>query len=85
MNRLFDDNHFDKFVDSTSKLIGISNRLITMLKALRERLNNYDDSGKTDDQILNDPNWHEIVDQTSEIIQTWKSEQSKWNSQESGN
>ncbi|WP_343704734.1 hypothetical protein [Chitinophaga sp.] len=70
MCTLFDDYQFDDFVDKISFELKLSNTLIWELKKLRESLNNYD-AKDTDEEIINDPKWGEIVGQAQKVIEKW--------------
>jgi hypothetical protein len=70
MNRLFDDNNFDDFVERTSFDIGLSNNTIFELNKLRELLNNYKEKD-TDEEVINDTEWEKIVIQAQTVIKKW--------------
>ena len=71
MCRLFDDDLFDEFViticQKTAKNASLAEKLIT----LQTKLNSYDDSGKEDIDILNDPHWYVIIDIAQDIVAHW--------------
>jgi len=73
MNRLFDDNGFDNFVDKTVANAGYSSNLILALKKLRDLLNTYHDE-KDDEEIIRDPEWITITNQAKTVIQIWDDE-----------
>lgn len=70
MCRLFDDNDFDSFVDKTSKEIGLSKEVITELIKLRFLLNSYLEKG-TDEEIIQDIEWHKVSNQAKKVIELW--------------
>ena len=70
MCSLFDDFHFDDFVDKTAAEIGLSDDTILELNNLRELLNNYKEK-ESDEEIINDPEWEKIVEQAKIVIKKW--------------
>lgn len=76
MNRLFDDNDFDNFIDKAAANAGFSSNLILELKRLRYLLNTYNDK-KDDGDIIRDPEWKKIINQAKTVVQIWDNELSK--------
>ena len=70
VNSLFDDFNFDIFIDNTAAQNGLSNSSIFELSKLRELLNNYNKMS-SDEEIINDPEWKEIVEQAKLVINEW--------------
>lgn len=70
MCSLFDDFNFDDFVDNRASQIGLSNSVIFELNKLRELLNNYNEKD-SDEEIINDPEWKKIVEQSKIVIEKW--------------
>lgn len=70
MCRLFDDNHFDIFVDKTARQEGMSEKVVFELDKLRQLLNDYEEK-EADEAIINDPNWKIIVMQAKKVIEEW--------------
>ncbi|MGK6353527.1 hypothetical protein [Parapedobacter sp. DT-150] len=71
MNRLFDDNDFDAFIDNGAKRSGISSDVIYEMRKLRDLLNGYKER-EDDEAIINDPKWLVIVQQAKNVISLWK-------------
>ena len=67
---LFDDNDFDSFIDSEATKVGLSSTAISELDKLRNFLNNYHEK-KSDEEILNDPEWLKIVNQAKIVLEKW--------------
>lgn len=74
MCTLFDDYAFDEFVDNEIKQIGISTQFEKALIKLRDDLDRYDESNKTQRDIINDPQWEMIMMQAKLVIEFWDSE-----------
>ena len=70
MCRLFDDNRFDDFIDNRASTLGLSNSTIFELNKLRESLNNYHEK-ETDEEIIGDSKWAEVVEQAKKVIHEW--------------
>ncbi len=70
MCMLFDNFNFDDFIDKTSSEIGLSTSLIFELNKLRSLLNNYKEK-ESDEEILNDPEWGNIIEQAKIVIKEW--------------
>jgi len=75
MCSLFDDFGFDNFVDNGANKIGLPNSLILELDKLRGLLNNYVEK-ESDEEIINDIEWHKIVEQAKAVINKWEN---TWN------
>lgn len=74
MNRLFDDDKFDLFIDKGARELGVAPTVILKLDQLRSMLNSYEEGAKTDSDILNDPHWSLISDHASLAVKTWNEE-----------
>ncbi|MDD2576668.1 MAG: hypothetical protein PHV76_04110 [Bacteroidales bacterium] len=72
MCSLFDDFHFDDFIDETALKIGLSNSTILELNKLRDMLNNYNEGNKSYEEIINDTEWLKVVEQAQEVLKIWK-------------
>jgi hypothetical protein len=59
MCKLFDDFHFDDFIDIDWQQFGLSSESHQLLVQLREQLNNYEEK-ETNAEIVADPKWQEI-------------------------
>ena len=70
MSSLFDDFGFDDFIDNRATNVGLSNSLIFELNKLRELLNSYNEK-ESDEEIINDPEWKNIVEQAKMVIKEW--------------
>ncbi|MBK7341176.1 MAG: hypothetical protein IPQ10_09945 [Saprospiraceae bacterium] len=70
MSSLFDDFGFDDFIDNRATKVGLSNSLIFELNKLRELLNSYNEK-ESDEEIINDPEWKNIVEQAKMVIKEW--------------
>ena len=70
INRLFDDDNFDDFVDNSAFREGFSIDIINDFDKLRSLLNEYQEKD-TEKEIINDPNWHVIADFAKSIIKKW--------------
>lgn len=70
MNSLFDDYSFDSFVEMNASKAGMSRTVVAELEKLRSILNNYKEM-ETDEGILNDAGWLEIVNQAKGVIDKW--------------
>lgn len=70
MNRLFDDNSFDDFIDNGVPKITIDPNVVSELHKLRNSLNEYEEKG-TDREIISDPRWVKISEQAKLIIKMW--------------
>jgi hypothetical protein len=71
INSLFDDFNFDLFVDNISYKIGLSDVTIFELINLKVLLNNYNEK-ESDEKIIKDPKWIEIVEQAKIVLKEWK-------------
>ncbi len=67
MCRLFDDNNFEEFTEIEIYKLGYSKRLCIELNKLKELLNSYQEQ-KTDEEIIIDPKWLEIVNQAKLVL-----------------
>lgn len=76
MNRLFDDDDFDDFIDNHVSKIGVDSNMISKLNLLRHSLNRYEEK-ETDKEIINDPKWAELSSQARLIIEMWNDHLSK--------
>lgn len=74
MNRLFDDDNFDLFIDKGARELGVSPTLILKLDQLRSMLNSYEEGTKTDYDILIDPQWRLISSHASLAVKIWNEE-----------
>jgi hypothetical protein len=74
MNRLFDDDNFDLFIDKGARGLGIAPTLILELNQLRSLLNSYEEGTKTDYEILIDPQWSLISNHASLAVKIWNEE-----------
>jgi len=72
MNRLFDDNNFDYFIENEALVLGLESKLIVALETLRDALDDYVEK-ETDQGIITDPKWIEISKQAKSIIEMWPS------------
>ncbi len=70
MNRLFDDNSFDLFVDIKAREKGFSEHLISLLEIFLDELNNYQEK-ESDEEIIKDPKWQSISMLAKKIIDKW--------------
>lgn len=70
MCSLFDDFSFDDFIDSRASKIGLSNSAIFELNKLRVLLNSYNEKG-SDEEIIGDPEWKNVVEQAKTVIREW--------------
>ena len=70
MSSLFDDFGFDDFIDNRATKVGLSNSLIFELNKLRELLNSYNEK-ESDEEIIYDPEWKNIVEQAKMVIKEW--------------
>ncbi len=70
MCSLFDDFTFDDFFDSRASKIGLSNSVIFELNKLRGLLNNYNEKD-SDEEIIGDPEWGNVVEQAKRVIREW--------------
>lgn len=73
MNRLFDDDSFDLFIDKRALELGIGSNIIAQLNHLRSFLNHYNEK-TTDAEIINDQNWIHISNNGSLIIEIWNND-----------
>lgn len=74
MNRLFDDDSFDLFIDTGARELGISPLLISQLDQLRSLLNAYEEGMRKDFEIISDPQWRLISDHARLAIERWNKE-----------
>jgi hypothetical protein len=70
MCRLFDDNDFDGFIEEKTKQYKTPLTVIDELERLRVLLNEYEEKD-TDEEIINDPEWHKVALQAKKIIKIW--------------
>lgn len=70
MCRLFDDDGFDDFIDYSSAELSLPNSLIIELNKLRNLLNDYKEK-TTDQEIIEDSKWLEIVNQAKKVLEKW--------------
>jgi hypothetical protein len=75
MCRLFDDNGMDNFIDEDSTTYNLDTSIIKELKTLRTLILDYDETHKTDCEIINDPEWQKISKQSQIVISYWKPEE----------
>ena len=68
--RLFDDNDFEKFAESSAIKMGLNRKTITELKKLKDLLNRYEEK-ETPVKIIEDPEWHKITQQAKIVLKTW--------------
>ena len=73
MNRLFDDDSFDLFIDKRTLELGIGSNLIAQLNHLRSLLNHYNEK-TTDAEIINDQNRIHISNHARLIIEIWNND-----------
>ena len=73
MNRLFDDDSFDLFIDKRALELGMGSNLIAQLNHLRYLLNHYNEK-TTDAEIINDQNWIHISTHASLILEIWNND-----------
>ncbi|MFD2162264.1 hypothetical protein ACFSJU_07655 [Paradesertivirga mongoliensis] len=66
INILYDDFDFEQYVKYYEQVKG-KDALYILFSELDEKINEYDASGKTDEQILEDPPWIEITQKAKEI------------------
>ena len=72
MCTLFDDFDFDDFVKNTACHLGFPPKLIELLQEFRDAIKNYQAKDETDDRaIIEDPNWHIVVEKAREAIKEW--------------
>ena len=72
MCTLFDDFDFDDFVKNTAYRLGFPPKLIELLQEFRDAIKNYQAKDETDDRaIIEDPNWHIVVEKARDIIKEW--------------
>ena len=70
MCSLFDDFHFDEFVDTYAVKNRFPGNLVTHLRSLRDALNQYKEKD-TDAAIINDPEWIKITGQAKDVLKLW--------------
>ena len=69
---LFDDFDFDDFVKNTAYRLGFPPKLIELLQEFRDAIKNYQAKDETDDRaIIEDPNWHIVVEKARDVIKEW--------------
>lgn len=73
MCRLFDDNNFEDFLNSSVYEIGFSPEIIDEIKVLSVKLENYSELS-TDAEIINDPKWEEVRKKAQEVTYLWNKE-----------
>jgi hypothetical protein len=67
---LFDDASFDDFVNQEPwAQTGLSESVRDEMRKLTQRLENYDEKGKAEADILVDPAWQVIVTQAKHVIE----------------
>lgn len=71
INRLFDGNAFEYFLEKEAIGFGLDEDLVFELTSLKDMLNNYCEKS-TDLEIINDPQWKVIVEKAAQIIKLWK-------------
>jgi hypothetical protein len=71
MCRLFDDDCFDDFVGLLKKNAGCFQDQVKQIVDLHEKLNLYNEKGKTDNNILSDTKWWEIVKLSKVVFNNW--------------
>ncbi|MBN8785021.1 MAG: hypothetical protein J0G98_18320 [Terrimonas ferruginea] len=69
--RLFDDNSFDTFVDLEVSRLKLPASFTRKPELLRDKLNAYDESGLTQQEIIQDPKWMELMQQAKLVIDNW--------------
>lgn len=69
--RLFDDNCFESFIETTAKEVGMPQELIIELNKLKILLNSYDEADFSDEEIINDPDWKKVSEQAKVVINLW--------------
>jgi hypothetical protein len=83
MNRLFDDDNFDLFIDKGAGELGFEPNLILKLDQLRSLLNSYEEGTKTDSDIVIDPQWSLISNHASLAVKAWNEESKAQSARES--
>lgn len=73
MCRLFDDNSFEDFLNSSVYEIGFSPEIISELKILHAKLENYSELS-SDAEIINDSKWEEVRKKAQNVILLWNKE-----------
>lgn len=72
MCTLFDDFDFDDFVKNTACHLGYPPKLIELLQKFRDAIKNYQAKDETDDRaIIEDLNWHIVVEKARDTIKEW--------------
>lgn len=74
MNRLYDDDDFEKFLQEEIMLMGVSEAFISCLKDLSMMLNSYIDKGQSKEQIIEDEDWIKITEKAKEALSFWNRE-----------
>lgn len=77
--RLYDDNLIENFIENVLINIEINPKLFFEIKKLIQLLNDFKEPElylryKDDIYILEDPNWHKIVEQSKFVLCLWKKE-----------
>ena len=69
MCALFNDFDFDDFTKNTACRLGFPPKLIELLQEFRDTIKNYQAKDETDDRaIIEDPNWHIVVEKAQDTI-----------------
>lgn len=75
MCRLFDDNNIKYFIDTLANDAGLSKECIMGLRVLIDMLNIYEEKS-TEEEIINDPKWQQIVIQAKAVVELWDNKNS---------
>lgn len=67
MCKLFDDYHFDDFLDKDWQQFGLSSQLHESLDCLRIQLNEYEEK-ETDAEIVSDSKWQKNMNIAKEVL-----------------
>ena len=73
MCTLFDDFDFDDFIKNAACRLGFPPKLIELLQEFRDAIKNYQAKDETDDRaIIEDSNWHIVVEKARDAIKEWE-------------
>lgn len=70
MCRLFDDNDIESFINKEAIEKGLPEKIIIEIRLLKRLLNSYNEK-QSDQEILEDPEWHNIMEQAKMVLKVW--------------
>ena len=70
MCRLFDDNDIESFINKEGIEQGLPEKIIIEIRLLIRLLNSYKEK-QSDQEIIEDTEWHNIIEQAKMVLNVW--------------